>query len=147
MFKLPHNCTHFTWQQGNTQNLSSQASTLRELRTSRCTNWIQTRQRNQRSECQHPLDHRKIKKIPEKTSTSASLLTLKHLTLWVSTNCGEFLKRQEYHTTLPASCETCMQVKKQQLELDMKQWPGSKLGKKYIKAAYCRVHHAKCKYG
>ena len=33
-----------------------------------------------------------------------------------------------------------MQVKKQQLELDMKQRTGSKLGKEYIKAVYC--HHA-----
>ena len=38
---------------------------------------------------------------------------------------------------LPASCETCMQVKKQQLELDMEQQTGSKLGKEYIKAVYC----------
>ena len=38
---------------------------------------------------------------------------------------------------LPASWETWMQVKKQQLELDMEQQTGSKLGKKYIKAAYC----------
>ena len=30
-----------------------------------------------------------------------------------------------------------MLVKKQQLELDMKQWSGSKLGKEYIKAVYC----------
>ena len=30
-----------------------------------------------------------------------------------------------------------MQVKKQQLELDMEQWTGSKLGKEYIKAIYC----------
>ena len=30
-----------------------------------------------------------------------------------------------------------MQVKKQQLELDMEQWAGSKLGKEYIKAVYC----------
>ena len=30
-----------------------------------------------------------------------------------------------------------MQVKKQQLEPDMEQWTGSKLGKEYIKAAYC----------
>ena len=30
-----------------------------------------------------------------------------------------------------------MQVKKQQLELDMKQWTGSKSGKEYVKAAYC----------
>ena len=30
-----------------------------------------------------------------------------------------------------------MQVKKQQLELDMKQQTGSKLGKEYVKAVYC----------
>ena len=30
-----------------------------------------------------------------------------------------------------------MQVKKQQLELDMEQWTGSKLGKEYFKAIYC----------
>ena len=35
---------------------------------------------------------------------------------------------------LPASCETCMQVKKQQLELDMEWWTGSKSGKEYVKA-------------
>ena len=38
---------------------------------------------------------------------------------------------------LPASWETCMQIKKQQLELDMEQWTGSKLGKEYVKAVYC----------
>ena len=31
----------------------------------------------------------------------------------------------------------CMQVRKQQLELDMEQWTGSKLGKEYVKAVYC----------
>ena len=36
-----------------------------------------------------------------------------------------------------ASWETCMQVKKQQSELDMKQQTGSKLGKEYVKAVYC----------
>ena len=30
-----------------------------------------------------------------------------------------------------------MQIKKQQIEPDMEQWTGSKLGKKYIKAVYC----------
>ena len=39
--------------------------------------------------------------------------------------------------TLPASWEICMQVKKQQLELDMEQQTGSKLGKEYVKAVYC----------
>ena len=44
----------------------------------------------------------------------------------VEHNCGKFLKRWEYQTTLPASCKTCMQVKKQQLEPEMEQWTGSK---------------------
>ena len=52
------------------------------------------------------------------------------------TNCGKFLKRWEYQTTLPASFKTCVQVKKQQLEPDMEQWIGSRLGKKYAKGVY-----------
>ena len=59
------------------------------------------------------------------------------LTVYVTTNCGKSWKRWEYQTTLPASCETCMQVKKQQLELDMEQQTDSKSGKEYIKAVYC----------
>ena len=39
--------------------------------------------------------------------------------------------------TWPASWEVCMQVKKQQLELNMEQQIGSKLGKEYVKAVYC----------
>ena len=66
-----------------------------------------------------------------------NLRTLKPLTVWIITNCGKFLKTWKYQTTLPASWEICMQVKKHQLELDMEQWAGSKLGKVYIKAAYC----------
>ena len=46
----------------------------------------------------------------------------------------KYFKRWEYQATSPASWEICMQVKKQQLELDMKQQTGSKLGKEYIKA-------------
>ena len=41
--------------------------------------------------------------------------------------------RWEYQTTWTASWETYMQVKKQQLELDMEQQTGSKLGKEYVK--------------
>ena len=41
-------------------------------------------------------------------------------------NCGKFWKRWEYQTTWPASWETYMQVRKQHLELDMKQQSGSK---------------------
>ena len=71
-----------------------------------------------------------------KTSTS-TLTTPKPLTVWTTTNCENSLRTWEYQITLPASWEICMQVKKQQLELDMEQQTGSKLGKEYIKAVYC----------
>ena len=79
----------------------------------------------------------KAREFQKKISTSASLTMLKTLIMWITTNCGKLLKRWEYQTTLPASWETCMQVKKQQLELDMEQQPGSKFGKEYVKAIYC----------
>ena len=50
----------------------------------------------------------------------------KPLTVWITINCGKFWKRWEYQTTWSASCETYMQVRKQQLELDMEQQTGSK---------------------
>ena len=62
----------------------------------------------------------------KKKSTSASLAILKPVAVWITTNCGKFWKRWEYQTTLPASWETNMQVRKQQLELDMEQQTGSK---------------------
>ena len=91
MFKQPHNCTHLSRQQSNAQNSPSQASTVREPRTSRCSSWIQKRKRNQRSNRQHQIDHRNSKNS-RRTSTSASLTTLKPLTLWITTNCGKILK-------------------------------------------------------
>ena len=46
--------------------------------------------------------------------------------VWITINCGKFWKRWEYQSTWPASWDTCMQVRKQQLELDMEQQTGSK---------------------
>ena len=46
--------------------------------------------------------------------------------VWITINCGKFWKRWEYQTIWPASWETCIQVRKQQLELDMEQQTGSK---------------------
>ena len=60
-----------------------------------------------------------------KTSISALLTMPKPLTVWITVNCGKFWKRWEYQTTWPASWETFMQVRKQQLELDMEQQTGS----------------------
>ena len=62
-----------------------------------------------------------------KASTPASLTTLKPLTVWFTTNRGKFLKWWEYQATLPAFWETCVQVKKQQLEPDIE----------YVNAVYC----------
>ena len=62
---------------------------------------------------------------------------LKPLTVWITTNCGNFLKRWEYQTTLPVSWVIYMQVKKQQLEPHMEQRTGSKLGKEYAKDVCC----------
>ena len=73
-----------------------------------------------------------------KKSTSASLTALMPLNVWVTTNCGKFLKRWEYQTTiLPDSWEACIQVKRQQLEQYMEQQNSSILGNEYSKFVYC----------
>ena len=61
-----------------------------------------------------------------KTSISALLTMPKPLAMWITVNCGKFWKRWEYQITWPASWEMCMQVRKQQLELDMQQQTGFK---------------------
>ena len=61
-----------------------------------------------------------------KTSISALLTMSKPLTVWITINCGKFCKRWEYQATWPASWETYMQVRNQQLEVDMEKQTGSK---------------------
>ena len=80
------------------------------------------------------MDHRKSKWILKK---NICFIDYTEAFVWVTTNCGKFLKRQEYQTTLPVCWETGVQDKKQQLELDMEQQTGSKLRKEYDKAIYC----------
>ena len=82
--------------------------------------------------CLEPWRKQRSSKNKKKSDT---LTTLK-LTAWFKTNCGKFLKRWEYQTTLPVSWETCIQVKKQQLEPDM-DLTGSKLREEYDKTVYC----------
>ena len=76
-----------------------------------------------------------VKKTREfqKKFYSALLTMPKPLTVWITINCGKFWKSWEYQTTWPASWEICMQVKKQQLELDMEQQTGSKQEKEYAR--------------
>ena len=76
----------------------------------------------------------------QESSSTAALLTMpKPLTVWITTNCGKFFKRWEYQTTWPASWEICMQVNKQQLEMNMEKQTSSKQKKEYIKAVYCHL--------
>ena len=75
------------------------------------------------------------KKLESSRETS-SLLTMPK-PLCGSQQTGKFLKREEYQTTWSASWETCMQVKKQPLDLDMEQQTDSKSGKEYVEAVFC----------
>ena len=61
-----------------------------------------------------------MEKAREFQKNISALLTMpKLLTVWITINCGKLWKRWAYQTTWPASWETCMQVRKQQLELDI----------------------------
>ena len=70
-------------------------------------------EKKQEPEIKLPTSTGSLKKQDNSRKTSASLTTLKPLTMWITTNYGKFLERWEYHTTFPASWETCIQVKKQ----------------------------------
>ena len=72
--------------------------------------------------------------------TSTCLTMQKSLPVCITGNC-KILKWWEYQTTLRAFWETVIQVKKQQLEVDKEQQTGSKLGHRYIKAAYCHLDY------
>ena len=89
---------------------------------------------------QHLLHHRKSKRVPENIYFCFIDYTKTFHCVDHNKLC-KFFKRWEYQTTLPASWEICIQVKKQQLQLDMEQQIGSKLGKEYIKAEYCHPAH------
>ena len=68
----------------------------------------------------------KARELQKKTYISALLTMPKPLTEWITINCGKYWKKWEYQTNWPAPWETCMQVRKQWLELDMEQQTGSK---------------------
>ena len=114
MLKLPHNCTHLTHLQRNAQNSQArlQQDVNRELPD------VQAGFRKDREpEIKLPTSVGSLKKQvrSRKTSTSASLIMPKPLTVWITTN-WKILQEMGYQTTLPATWDICMQVKKQQLE-------------------------------
>ena len=134
MLKLLHNCTHLTHWQSNAQNSPSQASN-----STWTVNFQMFKLDLEKAELKLPTStgSQKKQETRKKTSTSALLTMAKPLTVWITTNCGKFFKRWKYRTTWPTPWEICMQVKKQELELDMEQQTGSKSGKEYVKAIYC----------
>ena len=78
------------------------------------------------------------KKWASSRKTSAALLTMpKPLTVWITTNCGKFLKTWEYQTTFSASWEIYMQVKKQ-VRIGHGTIDWFQIGKDYVKVVY---HH------
>ena len=108
-------------------NSPSQASAICEPWTSWCSFKL-VLEKAEEPEIKLPTSAGSWKKqeSSRKTSISALLTMPKPLSVWFTINCGKFWKRWEYQTTWPASWETYMQVRKQQLELDMEQQTGSK---------------------
>ena len=129
MFKLQLHSFHMLG--GNAQNPSSQASLVCELRNSRCTSWVLKRQRNQRSNCQHSLDHGENKWIPEK-----HLLLLHWLcqSLWL---CG--LQKTMENSSRNGTCllRNLYAGQEATVRIGHEQWTGSKLGKEFNKSVCC----------
>ena len=123
MFKLPPNCTHLTCQQSNAQNSPRQASTVCEPRTSICFTF-----RKGRGNIDQIANIRWIIEKAREFQKNIYFCSIDYAKafVWITINCGKFWKRWEYQTTWPASWETYMQVRKQELELDMEQQTGSK---------------------
>ena len=117
MFKLLHNLTHLTCSNFSKLGFNSMWTSFKLVL-----------EKAKETEIKLPTSVGSSKKheSSRKTSTSALLTMPKPLTVWITINCGKFWKRWEYQTTWPASWETYMPVRKQQLELDMEKQTGSK---------------------
>ena len=133
MFILPHNCTYLSCQQSNAQNLLA--------RVQQYMNWelpnVQAGLRKGRRTRDQITNICWLIEKARELQKNICFIDYAKAFVWITTNCGKFLRRWDYQTTWPASWEICMQVKKQQLEPVMEQRTGSKLGKEYIKAVYC----------
>ena len=138
MLKLPHNCTHLIPWQSNAQNSPSQASIVHDCELPE----VQAGFRKGRGTRDQIANVRWIIEKAREFQKNIYFRIIDYAKAFdcvYHNNCRKFLKRWEYQTTWPASWEICMQVEKQQLELDMEQQAGSKSRKEYIKAIYCHL--------
>ena len=97
---------------------------------------MQKWQNIQRSNSQHPVANQKRKRVPENIyfcfiDYAKAFDCVDHNKLW------KILQEMGIPDHLTCSWEICMQVKKQQLKLDVKQQTGFKSGKEHVKAVYC----------
>ena len=101
MLKLPHNCTHITH---NSKVMLKILQARLQHYVNRELPDVQTGFRKGRGTRDQIANIHWIieKDSSRKISTSAPLTTLKPLTVWITANCGKFL-RCEYQATLPAS--------------------------------------------
>ena len=83
---------------GYTQNPSSKSSAVPELE-----NFQAYKLDLEEPEIKLPTITGSWKKQGNSRKTSASLTTLKPLTVWITTNCGKFFRSWEFQTTLPVS--------------------------------------------
>ena len=86
MFKLPHKFTHFIHQQGNAQNCPRYTSTVREPRTFHVFKLVLEKEEEPEIKFPTSVGSSKKHESSRETSTSASLTTLKSLTVWITTN-------------------------------------------------------------
>ena len=95
--------------------------------------------KNQRSKCQHSLDHGETKGVPENiyfcfTDYTKAFDCVDHNKLW---KILKEIRLPDHPAYLLRNTETYTWVEKQQLQSAMEQWIGLKLGKEYKKATYC----------
>ena len=135
MLKLPHNCSHLThW--ATELNWTHTSKVMLKILQARLQQYVNLelpdvqagfgKGRGTRDQIANSRGIIEKAREFQKNIYFALLTMPKPLTVWITINCGKFWKRWEYQTTWPASWEICMQVRKQQLELDMEQETGSK---------------------
>ena len=78
------------------------------------------------------------------TSISALLTILNPLTVWITTNCGKFLRRWEYQTCLLTNLYAGQEAKVRTGHGTMVWF---KIGRRICRGCMCKVHHVKCKAG
>ena len=134
VFKLLNNCTHFTWSQDNADlQAMLQQYVNRELPDVKAEF---RKGKETRDKIANILGSQEKQENSRKTST-ASTEQAKAFDCLGHNKLMKFLREMGNQTTLPASCKTCIQVKKQYLEPDMEEQTGSKLGQECVKVVYC----------